>query len=91
MSEAPAGPGPLGAVVGDGDPVVGVVMGSDSDWRVMEAVSTALREFDVPHAVDVVSAHRMPERMVDYGRAAAAPAPTPPRTAGGATPPPSAP
>jgi len=58
----------LGAVVGDGDPVVGVVMGSDSDWRVMEAVSTALAEFDVPHAVDVVSAHRMPERMLDYGR-----------------------
>ncbi|MEJ5866225.1 5-(carboxyamino)imidazole ribonucleotide mutase [Pseudokineococcus sp. 5B2Z-1] len=63
--------GPLGAVVGDGDPLVGVVMGSDSDWRVMEAVSTALSEFAVPHAVDVVSAHRMPERMVDYGRAAA--------------------
>ena len=61
----------LGAVVGDGDPVVGVVMGSDSDWRVMEAVSTALAEFDVPHAVDVVSAHRMPERMLDYGRHAA--------------------
>ncbi|WP_422631957.1 5-(carboxyamino)imidazole ribonucleotide mutase [Pseudokineococcus basanitobsidens] len=46
-------------------------MGSDSDWRVMQAVSTALAEFDVPHAVDVVSAHRMPERMVEYGRCAA--------------------
>lgn len=60
-----------GAVVGTGDPLVGVVMGSDSDWRVMAAVSTALAEFDVPHEVDVVSAHRMPERMVDYGRTAA--------------------
>jgi 5-(carboxyamino)imidazole ribonucleotide mutase len=41
-------------------PLVGVVMGSDSDWAVMEAVSTALDEFEVPHVVDFVSAHRMP-------------------------------
>ena len=52
-------------------PVVGVVMGSDSDWPVMEAVSTALAEFDVPHEVDVVSAHRMPREMLAYGEAAA--------------------
>ena len=56
--------------VGDGDPVVGVVMGSDSDWRVMAAASAALTEFGIPHEVDVVSAHRMPEDMVAYGRTA---------------------
>jgi 5-(carboxyamino)imidazole ribonucleotide mutase len=53
-------------------PLVGVVMGSDSDWPVMEAVSTALEEFDVPHKVDVVSAHRMPREMLAYGDQAAA-------------------
>ncbi len=55
-----------------GTPVVGVVMGSDSDWPVMEAVSTALDEFDVAHEVDVVSAHRMPRQMLEYGGGAAA-------------------
>jgi 5-(carboxyamino)imidazole ribonucleotide mutase len=52
-------------------PLVGVVMGSDSDWPVMEAVSTALDEFGVPHEVDVVSAHRMPREMLRYGETAA--------------------
>nr|WP_297424276.1 5-(carboxyamino)imidazole ribonucleotide mutase [uncultured Actinotalea sp.] len=52
-------------------PLVGVVMGSDSDWPVMEAAAQALDEFAVPHEVDVVSAHRMPQDMVDYGRSAA--------------------
>ena len=52
-------------------PLVGVVMGSDSDWSVMSAAAAALAEFDIPHEVDVVSAHRMPEVMVAYGRAAA--------------------
>jgi 5-(carboxyamino)imidazole ribonucleotide mutase len=52
-------------------PLVGVVMGSDSDWPVMEAVSTALDQFDVPHEVDVLSAHRMPREMLDYGLDAA--------------------
>jgi len=51
--------------------VVGVVMGSDSDWPVLEAASTALSEFDVEHEVDVVSAHRMPNEMIAYGSAAA--------------------
>ncbi len=54
-----------------GQPLVGVVMGSDSDWAVMEAVSTALDEFDVPHEVDVLSAHRMPREMIAYGENAA--------------------
>lgn len=52
-------------------PLVGVVMGSDSDWPVMEAAAVALAEFDVACEVDVVSAHRMPQEMVDYGRSAA--------------------
>ncbi|MFI9720685.1 5-(carboxyamino)imidazole ribonucleotide mutase [Streptomyces sp. NPDC052396] len=52
-------------------PVVGIVMGSDSDWPVMEEAAKALAEFDVPHEVDVVSAHRMPREMVAYGERAA--------------------
>ena len=52
-------------------PVDGVVMGSDSDWPVMEAVSKTLDEFDVPHEVDVISAHRMPTEMLAYGSGAA--------------------
>ncbi|WP_124341179.1 5-(carboxyamino)imidazole ribonucleotide mutase [Cellulomonas algicola] len=47
-------------------------MGSDSDWPVMEAAALALDEFGVPYEVDVVSAHRQPDKMVDYGRTAAA-------------------
>ena len=49
-------------------PLVGIVMGSDSDWPVMKAASTALEEFDVPFEADVVSAHRMPEEMLAYGK-----------------------
>lgn len=52
-------------------PFVGIVMGSDSDWPVMQATAEVLEEFSVPHAVDVVSAHRMPTEMVEYGRSAA--------------------
>lgn len=52
------------------DPVVGIVMGSDSDWPVMGAAAQACAEFDVPYEADVVSAHRMPEDMIDYGRRA---------------------
>jgi 5-(carboxyamino)imidazole ribonucleotide mutase len=55
----------------DGRPVVGVVMGSDSDWPVMEAAVTALQEFGVPWEADVVSAHRMPREMISYGSEAA--------------------
>ena len=51
---------------------VGIVMGSDSDWPVMKAAATALEEFDVPCEADVVSAHRMPEEMLAYGKGAAA-------------------
>ena len=52
-------------------PRVGIVMGSDSDWPTMEAAAAALEEFAVPYEADVVSAHRMPTEMIDYGRAAA--------------------
>ena len=53
------------------DARVGLIMGSDSDWPVMEAAATALAEFDVPFEVGVVSAHRTPGRMLDYARGAA--------------------
>jgi 5-(carboxyamino)imidazole ribonucleotide mutase len=51
-------------------PVVGVVMGSDSDWPVMQAAAEALDEFGVPYEADVVSAHRMPRDMIEYGASA---------------------
>src|SRR6476620_4294241 len=51
-------------------PRVGIVMGSDSDWPVMGAAGLALREFDVSFEADVVSAHRMPDAMISYGRTA---------------------
>jgi 5-(carboxyamino)imidazole ribonucleotide mutase len=50
------------------EPRVGIVMGSDSDWPTMEAAAQALAEFDVPYEADVVSAHRMPDEMLAYGR-----------------------
>ncbi|AQX15160.1 5-(carboxyamino)imidazole ribonucleotide mutase [Tessaracoccus lapidicaptus] len=52
------------------EPLVSIVMGSDSDWPTMSAAADALREFDVPFEADVVSAHRMPEDMVRFGREA---------------------
>ncbi|MEU9093757.1 5-(carboxyamino)imidazole ribonucleotide mutase [Streptomyces sp. NPDC087901] len=52
-------------------PVVGIVMGSDSDWPVMEAAAKALDEFEIPYEVDVLSAHRMPREMIAYGENAA--------------------
>jgi 5-(carboxyamino)imidazole ribonucleotide mutase len=54
-----------------GRAVVGVVMGSDSDWPVMQAAADVLAEFGVPYEADVVSAHRMPADMISYGQAAA--------------------
>jgi 5-(carboxyamino)imidazole ribonucleotide mutase len=53
------------------DPRVGIVMGSDSDWPVMEAAGEALAEFGIAHEADVISAHRMPEEMLAWGKAAA--------------------
>jgi 5-(carboxyamino)imidazole ribonucleotide mutase len=52
------------------NPLVGVVMGSDSDWPVMKAAAEALDEFGVRYEADVVSAHRMPHEMIEYGASA---------------------
>lgn len=49
---------------------VGIVMGSDSDWPVMKDAAAALDEFGIDYEKDVVSAHRMPEQMIAYGREA---------------------
>ena len=67
---------PQGRDPGPGSPapsvaVVGLVMGSDSDWPVMEQAALALEEFEVPYEADVVSAHRMPDEMIAYGQGAA--------------------
>ncbi|MDE0547330.1 5-(carboxyamino)imidazole ribonucleotide mutase [Microbacterium sp. C7(2022)] len=45
-------------------------MGSDSDWRVMSDASQALTDFGIPHEVEVVSAHRTPDKLLQYGREA---------------------
>lgn len=52
-------------------PLVGVIMGSDSDFSVMSDAVQVLREFGIAHEVEVVSAHRTPEKMVAYARGAA--------------------
>lgn len=54
-----------------GGPQVGLIMGSDSDWPTMEAAAEALAEFGIPFEVGVVSAHRTPQKMLDYARSAA--------------------
>ena len=54
----------------DASPIVGVVMGSSSDWDVMQHAVAVLREFRVPHEARVVSAHRMPDDMFEYAAGA---------------------
>jgi 5-(carboxyamino)imidazole ribonucleotide mutase len=56
----------------DRAPQVGIVMGSQSDWPTMKAAADILTELDVPHEVRIVSAHRTPDRLWDYGSGAAA-------------------
>ena len=51
-------------------PLVGIIMGSDSDLTVMQAASDLLKQFAIPHEVTVVSAHRTPFRMVEYAKKA---------------------
>jgi 5-(carboxyamino)imidazole ribonucleotide mutase len=51
-------------------PQVAIVMGSDSDWPVMQAAAGALDEFEIGYEVSVVSAHRMPLEMVEFGKSA---------------------
>src|SRR5882762_4928360 len=48
------------------NPLIGIIMGSDSDLTVMQAASEILKQFDITHEVTVVSAHRSPLRMVEY-------------------------
>lgn len=56
----------------DSAPIVGIIMGSDSDLGVMQDAATALDELGIPHEVRVVSAHRTPQLMLEYGRTAVA-------------------
>ncbi|WP_010524682.1 5-(carboxyamino)imidazole ribonucleotide mutase [Nesterenkonia sp. F] len=64
---APSAPTPSAAPE---TPQVGLVMGSNSDWPTMRAAAETLDEFGVSFEADVVSAHRMPQEMLDYGRGA---------------------
>ncbi len=52
------------------NPLIGIIMGSDSDLPVMQAASDILKQFDIPHEVTVVSAHRTPHRMIEYATTA---------------------
>lgn len=51
-------------------PLVGIVMGSDSDWNVMEKAVSVLTDLDIPFDVTIASAHRSPERTAEYARSA---------------------
>lgn len=51
-------------------PLVGIIMGSDSDWPTMSPAADVLTEFGIPFEADVVSAHRMPDDMLAYARQA---------------------
>lgn len=53
------------------NPLVGVVMGSDSDWSVMSEAAESLKQFGIEYEVEVLSAHRTPEKMIEWGKAAA--------------------
>jgi 5-(carboxyamino)imidazole ribonucleotide mutase len=53
------------------NPLVAVVMGSDSDWSVMSDAAQALKDFGIEYEVEVLSAHRTPERMIEWGKTAA--------------------
>ena len=72
-SATSTGAASAGAASGGGErPLIGIVMGSDSDWPVMRAAGEALAEFEIPFEVGVVSAHRTVQKMVDYATSAAA-------------------
>jgi 5-(carboxyamino)imidazole ribonucleotide mutase len=57
--------------MGDGTPLVGVIMGSQSDWPTMAHAVQILEEFGIAHEVRIVSAHRTPDRLIDYAKSAA--------------------
>lgn len=52
-------------------PLIGVIMGSKSDWETMQEAETILNDFGVPHECEVISAHRTPDRMFEYAKSAA--------------------
>ncbi len=54
------------------DPIVGIIMGSTSDWETMRHAADTLDALGIPHETKVVSAHRTPDRLVDYAKTAAA-------------------
>ncbi len=69
---AEEGPEDAANAPGEGDaPLVGIVMGSQSDWPTMRAASEALEALDVAHEVRIVSAHRTPDRLFAYAEGAA--------------------
>lgn len=51
-------------------PLIGIIMGSDSDLNIMQAAYDILKQFEIPHEVTVVSAHRTPHRMIEYAQTA---------------------
>ena len=58
-------------MAGEAAPLVGIIMGSRSDWETMREASATLTALDIPHECKVVSAHRTPERLYDYAKSAA--------------------
>lgn len=62
----------INAAHGDRQPVIGILMGSSSDWDVMQHAVAVLTEFGIPHEARVVSAHRMPDEMFAYAESARA-------------------
>lgn len=54
----------------DPQPVIGIIMGSQSDWEIMKVSHDILHDLQIPHEVKIVSAHRTPKRMVEYAEAA---------------------
>src|SRR5260221_13167211 len=51
-------------------PLIGVIMGSDSDMRVMRGAIDVLKELEIPHSINIISAHRTPEEMIEYAKTA---------------------
>jgi len=57
-------------IMADAKPLVGIIMGSSSDWPTLENAARTLEEFGIPFEKEVVSAHRTPEKMYDYAKSA---------------------
>ena len=60
------------SLLGKDTPVVGIVMGSDSDWPIMQHACAVLKDFGIPYEAKVVSAHRTPGKLADYASTAEA-------------------